>query len=589
MPRFMQDLIARLPLDLRVLYRQFLLRVVDLEALSIQADVVGFIGQFAGVLIMVSFFYSLSGVLILTFAPPTTPAAFLRLAWRTEQFSIATMMLVVGLITVVSWDATFPDRRDVMVLSPLPVPPHTILLAKLSASGALLGLAIFALNSVSGIVWPFLLGMPNNGFPGFFRFCAAWWLTMIAASVFLYCAVLTVQGFIALVFPRRIFLRLSAILQLAAFGLFLGVYFMQPTMKTLEAITDPQNQWVLAWSPSFWFFALFNQLNGSLPSELAWLASRAWIGLGAAAGGAVVSLVLCYLRTMKRTVEEPDLVPAARGWHWTPRIGSPLQSAIVLFSLRSLIRSRQHRVTFAFFMAIVFAIALSVLREELSAPLPAPLSPDFLIPTFMMMVFAVLGLRCIFSLPISLTANWVLRTTQLCPSQKYIAATRWSLLLLAVVPTWLLTALLSLFLKPFHQVMGHLAVLALLGYILAEISLIGFYKVPFTCSYLPGKANIQVIIWGFLIFAFTFAIPFALHEMSALQDLFQFARLAAILAATAIGLWVFNHHRAKSAVLYFEELPDELIMTLGLISPQPSKNQGLNSAFAQDASEFDAR
>jgi hypothetical protein len=572
MPRFIQDVIAHLPLDFRVLYRQFLLRVIDLEALSIQADVVGFIGQFAGVLIMVSVFYSIGGGLIFIFGPPTTPAAFLGLAWRNEQFSIATMMLVVGLYTVVSWDATFPDRRDVMVLSPLPVAPHTILFAKLSASGALLGLAILTLNSVSGFVWPFLLGMPIGGYPGFFQFCAAWWFTMIAASVFLYCAVLTVQGFIALLFPRRIFLLLSAVLQLAAFGLFLGVYFMQPSIKSLAAITAPQNQWVLAWSPSFWFFALFNQLNGSLPSELAWLASRAWIGLGAAVAGAAVSLILCYLRTMKRTVEEPDLVPGARGWHWAPRLASPLQSAIVLFSLRSLIRSRQHRVAFAFFLAIVFAIALSVLRQELSAPLPAPLSPDFLIPTFMMMVFAVLGLRCIFSLPISLTANWVLRTAQLCPSQKYIAATRWSLLLLAVVPAWLLSAFLSLFVKPFHQVMGHLAALALLGYILAEISLIGFYKVPFTCSYLPGKANIQVVFWGFLIFAFTVAIPFALHEQRALQDLFQFACLVAILAATAAGLWVFNRHRAESAVLYFEELPDEVIMTLGLISPQPYKS-----------------
>jgi hypothetical protein len=43
-----------LPLDFRILCRQFLLRVIDLEALSIQADVTGFLGQFAGVLIMLS-------------------------------------------------------------------------------------------------------------------------------------------------------------------------------------------------------------------------------------------------------------------------------------------------------------------------------------------------------------------------------------------------------------------------------------------------------------------------------------------------------------------------------------------------------
>ncbi|MGA9668713.1 MAG: hypothetical protein WBQ94_05865, partial [Terracidiphilus sp.] len=54
MHNLIQQLINRLPLDFRILCTQFLLRVIDLEALSIQADVVGFLGQFAGVLIMLS-------------------------------------------------------------------------------------------------------------------------------------------------------------------------------------------------------------------------------------------------------------------------------------------------------------------------------------------------------------------------------------------------------------------------------------------------------------------------------------------------------------------------------------------------------
>ncbi len=69
-----------------------------------------------------------------------------------------------------------------------------------------------------------------QGFRGFFGFCAAYWFTLIASSLFLYCSVLTVQGLTALLLPRRLFLRLSAILQLAAFGLFFSVYFLQPSL-----------------------------------------------------------------------------------------------------------------------------------------------------------------------------------------------------------------------------------------------------------------------------------------------------------------------------------------------------------------------
>lgn len=565
MRKFIQSAIARLPLDFRVLHGQFLLRVIDLEALSIEADVPRFLGQFAGVLIMLSliFVVRLAGPTLLM--PPAQIPVFLSgAAWSSEQLTISTMMLVVGLITVMTWDATFPDRRDVMVLSPLPVAPLTILCAKVSASLSVLGLAVLMLNLATGLIYPLLLGPVRSSLWNMPRFFAAYWIAMAASTLFLYSSVLTVQGFTALLLPRRIFLRLSAILQLAAFGFFLAVYFLSPTIANVAASRASENQWWLACLPTYWFFALLNQLNGSLPPELAWLALRAWIALGIVLAGAATSLLLCYLHTMKKTVEEPDLVPGARGWHWSPHFGSPLKSAIVLFSFRSLTRSRQHRVAFALFLAVVFAIALAVLRGELSVAAPEPLSADFLLSTFMMMAFAILGLRSVFSLPISLTANWVLRTTQLCPSQQYIAATRRSLVVLAVIPVWFVTALLSLFLRPFAQVAGHLVILALAGYILAELSLIGFYKVPFTCSFLPGKADFQFVFWGFLILFVTVAVPLMFEEWQALHDLFQYLCMVGVLVVAASVLWAFNRYRAKSAILYFEELPDEVITTLGL-------------------------
>jgi len=560
MRRSIRKLISRLPLSFRVLYRQFLLRVIDLEALSIEADIPRFLGQFAGVLIMFSLIQAVGAFLMSVRSRPLPPAALLAFIWSKEQSLICDMMLVVGLIAVVSWDSIFPDRRDVMVLSPLPVHPLTILLAKVSASGAIVGMSILALNFASGLAWPPFLG----GLSGFLRSCSAYWFTMAAASVFLYCAVLTIQGFTALLRPRRIFLSLSAVLQLGAYGLFLGAFFLLPTFTNLAQWADPRNQRILALSPPYWFWALFNQLNGSLPPGLTWLAHRAWTGLGLAASGAVASLILCFLRTMKKTVEEPDLVPRARGLHWTPRFGSPLQTATVLFSFRSITRSRQHRVVLAFYLSIVFAIALSLVRSELSAPGPRHLAPNFLASTIAMMALAVIGLRNVFPLPISLNANWILRVTQLCPSQKYIAATRQFQLLFAVLPVWLVAAGLSLSFRPWYQVVEHLAFLVLLGWFFAEISLVGFYKVPFTCSYLPGKSNVQFAFWGFVVVLLVLALWFGPFEMQALSIPLRYASLIGVVIVAACGLWTFNRHAAESAVLYFEELPDPVITTLGL-------------------------
>jgi hypothetical protein len=563
---------SRLPLELRVLYGQFLLRVIDLEALSIEADVTGFLGQFAGVLIMISFVFVGRLIYPTLFMDQAHTALFLReMTLQTEQSLITMTFLVTGLITVLSWDATFPDRRDVMVISPLPVRPYIILVAKVSASAAVLSLAVLSLNLPASLVFSSLLGSLNGSVWGVVRFFCAYWFVIAAGSGFLYGSVLTIQAITTLLFPRRISLRISALLQLAAFALFISVYFLEPSTPAFAALTLPQNQGFVLWSPPYWFLALMNQLTGTLPPWLNWLAMRAWIGIGISTTGAALSLLLCYLQTMKRTVEEPDLVPGAGGSHWTPRIGNLLQTALVLFSLRSLTRSRQHRVAFAFFASIVFAIALSMLHAELPPRKTIPVSMDYLIPTFVMMGFATYGLRSIFSLPISLTANWVLRTTQLRAPEKYFAATRITMFLFAVAPVWLVSAALAIPFTPFNAVAGHLVVLALFGSVLVELCLIGLYKVPFTCSFLPGKLNIQIVFWGILVVYLTVVVSFAEFENRALRNPNQLAILVCALVAAIATLWAFNHSRAKSAELYFEELPEELITTLRLISAPPPR------------------
>jgi hypothetical protein len=461
-----------------------------------------------------------------------------------------------------------------MILAPLPIATRTMLFAKIASSCSIWLLAIVTLNFASGFVLPLLLGSAHGGFPGFLRWLFAYWLTMIAASSFVYGSVLTVQGLTVLLLPRRLFLRLSAILQLASFGIFLGVYFLQPSLSSPPVLAEPQNQWIFASSPSFWFFALFNQLNGTLQPELNWLAHRAWIGLGFVSAGSLASLLLCYVHTMQKTIEQPDLVPGARGLHWAPRLGGSLTTAIGYFTLRSLIRSRQHRVAYAFYLAIVCAIALSVARGALAAPGPGAVTRGFLMSTFMMILFAVVGLSRVFALPISLTANWVLRVAQLRPTEKYFSATRQSLLLIAAVPWWIVAAALSLSFRPVHQVAAHLAILAVIGSVLADLSLIGFSKVPFTCSYLPGKSNIQYVFWCFAMAVIPIVALAADYELHALNHPRDLIGLGFVLGPAAWGLWAFNRHRAKSAVLYYEERPEEVITTLGLIAPRSFVGHG---------------
>jgi hypothetical protein len=91
---------------------------------------------------------------------------------------------------------------------------------------------------------------------------------------------------------------------------------------------------------------------------------------------------------------------------------------------------------------------------------------------------------------------------------------------------------------------------------------------------ITSAENIQCVFWGFLIIFAPITISFAGTSRVRSITPYQYAWMIGVVAAVAVALWAFNHHhRAKSAVLYFEEVPPELIMMLGLASIRLSENR----------------
>ena len=337
------------------------------------------------------------------------------------------------------------------------------------------------------------------------RSYAAYWFTMFAAGLFVYATLLSLQGLAVQILPRRQFLRLSGYLQLAAFCAVVCFYFFQPGFGGLNDLTAASVWRVMNFLPSYWFLALYQQLNGTLHPALAPLALRAWQGLAVAVTVASVSYALSYWRTLRSIVEEPDIVPGARSFSWLPRFGNRRQTAIGQFAVRTLVRSRQHRMILAFYLGLGLAFTSLLLKDPATkrqftdAANANPWSEASIAPwaaSVVMMVLAVLGTRVVFALPLDLRANWALRLTGFQSGPATLVATRRALILLAVLPVWLLEAAICLTLWPAQQTSAHLAALAIVGLIAAEISLIGFRKIPFACSYLPGKSRFHMVLLG---------------------------------------------------------------------------------------------
>ena len=397
----------------------------------------------------------------------------------------------------------------------------------------------------------------------------AYWITMLAAGMFIFCCVLGLQGFVAQLLPRRWFLRVSAFLQIAVFCVLVCGYFMQRSPVTV-LVTGPQKPWI-SWVPSYWFVGLFQQLSGSLHPALAPFAKRAWIGLIVALAATATAYAASYLRTLRKIVEEPDIAPGFTH-AWLPRFGGSFETAIVHFSIRSLFRSRQHRMIFAFYLGVGLAFAILFMNAplELSGPTVGdpwhqPSVPG-LAATIALMGFWVVGARVVFSLPLDLRANWIFRVMPFCAGQQCLTARRRALFVLSVAPAWTISAAFLLALWPWRPAAAHLAVLGLLGIFLAEFSFGGAQKVPFTCSYLPGRSHIHVTFLLWIYFLLSGIVGAALGELQALERPAVFAAILGSLGVAALFAILRNNWLARpsQAELRFEEIPPDKLLSLEL-------------------------
>lgn len=545
----------------RVLFRVFLLRFVDLEIVAAEGDPVKLLGQFAALFAAISLLFSLP-LIVMSQSDP-------EFSRETAHFLIATTMLVSGLLSVLNWDAAIPDRIDALVLSPLPVALRIIFLAKLSALACLLSFAVLALNVFSGLLWP--LYFASSASPvALIRSFAAYWITSLIASCFMFFFVLTLRGLATQLLPYQLFLRVSAWIQMLAICVFLGTYILEPSLESPLALAMPANHKMLEYLPTYWIWGLFQEIKGTggpMPTIYMWLGGRAWIALAITLVGAAAMWILSYRRSFRKIIEEPSIV-SGRPWLRMPALpcGS-LVIGITLFCLRTLMRSRFHRVILSFYLGAGLALVLVYIHvlSLLNPANAATVSAAYLGASILMMSMVIAGVRVLAGIPIALQANWTFRTAAIHAPSAYLRATRTAMLLLSVLPVWLVSAAFFSLLWPWRLALAHQVVLLLLGMILSELSLHRFHKIPFTCSYMPGKGNLQFVFWAFALILLPLIHAAARLEFELLDR--PIALCLAVVFLTVILACARTYNRVTARDLkeiQFDEVPEPEIVGLHL-------------------------
>src|SRR5579871_381575 len=413
-----------------------------------------------------------------------------------KYFFIVFSMAITGVIVVLKWDRILPDRRDFANLAPLPISAGRIFAANLLA--ILIVAVVFAadVNGASFLLYP--LGVVGNrdtvGEMIRFGLVHAWCVMLASFFAFLTC--FSIMSALMALLPYRLFRAVSLYLRVlivTTLVTLLVTSFAVPGM--VRHLADHP---LLALLPPVWYLALYQSLQGHATPELIRLAPLALRAVGIVFASGLLLSALSYRRCFMRISESTG----GTLFHGRVRLRLPLgfsflrssfQRACCGFSIRALLRSEKHCIFFGGFAGMGLVAASETALSAFAQPKPVLPDADLLSIPLTLVYFVICGLRFVFEMPVELEANWLFQIV-LDPDRHESAAVARNVSL-AVVVTAIILPTLAVYgmLWNWRIAALHAIYVLALSLGLIESLLVGFRKIPFTCSFPPFRNHVVML------------------------------------------------------------------------------------------------
>jgi hypothetical protein len=495
----------------------------------------------------------------------------LRIAMAQDRtMALLLSMTATAFITLVIWENVFPDRRDSRALGVLPIRPRSFVLARLSAIIALFAVLFLLTTAMSSVAFGVLAAMTRLS-EGFVRVAIAHFVSVAAAEAFIFFGIVAVQcALMSLAGPTAAH-RLAVVLQILLIVTVLQMPMVLPGGASFVVDTHGVPGWAGTVSASLlaplWFLSLYQVVIGSPYEGVAHL-SRAAALLGAVTPVAALGFYAASYRRLTRLAIEGRPMPRSNR---TPRLRTAVGSishalsftqpgaAVCAFTIRTLVRSRQHRMLLAVWIGVALALTISA-----ALPLVVRLGwAAFDTPRGSLLVgpliFAALiqtGMRTLFAIPVEIKANWAFRVREPLRLNEAVAGGSAALIVCGVLPPVLLAFVSAGWLWSFAVGIKHAIFCGALAMLLVQVLMRRADRLPFTCTYTPGTAHISRL-WPLYLTVFT---TFTYGMANLEPDLFHrpkaFVIYLAVIGVLALVLWWWRVHETKQLLrLRFEEEP----------------------------------
>ena len=491
-------------------------------------------------------------------------------AVRADEVWLITLgMSLVGLLTSFRLPSLFPSLRDYLALGALPVRPRQIFMAKLAALLLLASAAILIVNLVPGLTFPMISGGKWQTNPSLLAHVAAHLAAHLAACIlacyFCYLSLVAAQGVLLNLLRPALFARFTVYLQGGLISLMLVTLVLSFSIGPGFEAALLRSE-IGRWLPPVWFLGLYQKMLGDPDPLFAMLAGRARAGFMSVMVLALLSYLLSYKRHRELLMERPTGRRKSGEWGQAllDRLApDPREQGVLIFMGQTLTRSGLHRVLLMGYLGLAVALTLSgtigigsLFKDDLA------LLASFVYGHLLSLMILLLGIRHMFAMPAELRANWVFQVTERAGRREWSRAVD----LFVLAPA--LIAILAIPLPVEYFLLGWRAAgetiwvsCALLLY--HEFLFMHWEKMPFTCSYAPGKTPPLILLAGFagvmaLLPLLTAIVVAALHNTAA-----YLVELAAILA---IWFWLRRSRNLTrgEGPLQYEDAIEPAVRELGL-------------------------
>ncbi len=482
-----------------------------------------------------------------------------------ELWMITLLMSVVGALTAIKWQSLFPGLRDYRALASLPLRPGQVFLAKWMALFSVATIVMAALISVPGLVLPMVSASRWAIDPSMGSRIVAHATACAAGSYFFFFGLIALQGVLLNLLRPRLFTRVTAYLQglLLALMLVLVVLSFSIQPQIANAAVRPE---FARWLPPVWFLGLHQAILGDPDAAALALAHTARTALSVAFGLALSVYLVSYRRHRALLVEGAARQVRRRQWlvallEWL--VPNPRHQAVLVFIVKTLAGSSQHRMILMGYGGFGVAILLSGMIGMRQLVEPDRVVPAcFVYAHVIMLIFLLIGLRHLFAMPTELGANWTFRITELEGRRQWMQAVDRLVLVLGAAAMLAIPFPVEVKLLGWRA-LAELVLFVMFGLLCYEWAFSSWEKLPFTCSYLPGKTPAWQLAAEFLGLLTLLPVVCAIM-LACLYNRTGYLVVLAVLFAAWVPIRALRRETWGEVNLRYEEFPDPAIQGLDL-------------------------